>query len=275
MLNQHRQHLLAKFRQNSVLIRFFSSTLKAHRNFVSSVYGDNTTSTNRANQNEHFSKTSGFQKVLLSVASAFTALLDPSREDMVATLGETTGTIFLERIRDKMLQDKTGRRILRDQPIINTQTIDLNFLRQLPKTTFGSVYVGFLDKYQVTPDTRTKVQYIDDPELAYVMRRFREAHDFFHTLTNLPTTIEGELVLKWFELAQTGLPVSLLSSLFGHLRLTSEERSRLFDVYVPWAVQCGSSSQLLMNVYFEECFEKDLDVMRKELGIYVIDELKK
>ncbi|CAG8559523.1 11328_t:CDS:2 [Ambispora leptoticha] len=232
----------------------------------------NKTYITRVNQNEQIS---GFQKVLLSVSSAFTALIDPSRQDMVATLGETTGTIFLERIRDKMLQDKIGRRILREQPIVNSQTIDLNYLRQLPKTTFGRAYVAFLDKYQVTPDSRTKVRYIDDPELAYVMRRFREAHDFFHTLTNLPTTVEGELALKWFELAQTGLPVSLLSSLFGHLRLTSKERNHLFDIYVPWAVQCGSSSKLLMNVYFEEYFEKDIDGMRRELGIYLIDDLKK
>jgi ubiquinone biosynthesis protein COQ4 len=110
---------------------------------------------------------------------------------------------------------------------------------------------------------------VDDEELAYVMRRYRECHDFFHTLTGLGVTVEEELALKWFEWVQTGLPMTMLSSLFGHLRLTSSERSRLFQNYVPWAVQCGVSSKPLMNVYFEELLEKPISSVRQDLGIFL------
>ncbi|RIB08368.1 ubiquinone biosynthesis protein COQ4 mitochondrial [Gigaspora rosea] len=224
---------------------------------------------------EHYTTTnvpiSNFQKSLLAVSSAFTAFFDPSRGDMIATLAETTSSIFLNKLRDEMLRDSKGRQILRERPIINSKTIDIPNLRTLPEGTFGKEYANFLDGEMVTPDTREKVKYIEDEELAYVMQRYRECHDFFHTLTKLPVSVEGELALKWFEFAQTKLPMTLISSVVGPLRLSSKERTRLFEKYVPWAIQCGSQSKLLMNVYFEECWNKDIAEMRKELGIYLVE----
>ncbi|CAG8668728.1 4790_t:CDS:2, partial [Racocetra fulgida] len=190
---------------------------------------------------------------------------------MIATLAETTSSIFLSKLRDEMLRDSKGRQILRERPIVNSETIDLLYLRKLPEGTFGKEYTNFLNREMVTPDTREKVKYIEDEELAYVMQRYRECHDFFHTLTRLPVSVEGELALKWFEFAQTKLPMTLISSVVGPLLLSNSERTRLFEKYVPWAVQCGSQSKLLMNVYFEECWNKDIDEMRKELGIYLVE----
>lgn len=77
---------------------------------------------------------------------------------MVATLGETTGTLFLKRMRDSMLSNTTGRRILRDRPSINTSTVDFSRLRQeCAPGTFGHAYVSWLDAQGVTPDTRLPV----------------------------------------------------------------------------------------------------------------------
>ena len=43
----------------------------------------------------------------------------------------------------------------------------------------------------VTPDTRTPVQFVDDIELAYVMQRYREIHDLVHTVLGMPTNMLG------------------------------------------------------------------------------------
>ena len=51
------------------------------------------------------------------------------------------------------------------------------------------------------------MNYIEDEELAYVMSRYREVHDFWHVLSGLPPTELGEITLKWFEAVQTGLPM--------------------------------------------------------------------
>jgi ubiquinone biosynthesis protein COQ4 len=49
---------------------------------------------------------------------------------------------------------------------------------------------------------RPEVKFVDDEELAYVMTRYRQVHDFFHVLSELPTTVTGELGVKWLELIQ-------------------------------------------------------------------------
>lgn len=78
--------------------------------------------------------------------------------DMVATLGETTGHLFLTRIRDQMLQSDEGRRILRERPVINTKVINFDKLKaECAPGTFGHAYVSWLESEGVTPDTRCEV----------------------------------------------------------------------------------------------------------------------
>jgi ubiquinone biosynthesis protein COQ4 len=113
-----------------------------------------------------------------------------------------------------------------------------------------------------------KVHYVDDPELAYVMQRYRECHDFYHCITNLPVNVESELALKYFEFANLGLPMTAISALFGPLRLDSAKRSRLFSEYVPWALKCGGSSRCLITVYWEKRWEFNVAEMKCELGLW-------
>ncbi|KAI8917165.1 coq4 protein [Powellomyces hirtus] len=228
---------------------------------------------NDAEPKSHTRRSPGIlERSWIAVSSAVGAMRDPTKQETVAYLGEATGPYFLEKMRDRMLLDPIGRRILRERPLINTQTLDLDKLRALDDGTFGREYVRFLDLEGVSPDTRVPVKYIGDDELAYVMQRYREVHDFWHTLTGLPTTIEAELGLKWLELVQSGLPVAALSAFVGPLQLTSEQRQRLFSDYVPWAVQCGSSCRFLLNIYYEEQFHKPLPELRKELGFIPLPE---
>lgn len=100
------------------------------------------------------------------------------------------------------------------------------------------------------------------------MQRYREIHDFFHTLTGLGVTVEEELALKWFEWTHTGLPMTMASSLVGPLRLSWPERARLYGTYVPWALQCGASCAPLMSVEYENHFATPLDQFRQDLGIF-------
>jgi len=191
---------------------------------------------------------------------------------MVAVLGETTGDNALRQIRDKMLLDPDGRRILRERPRVHSGTVNLPRLRTLPDNTFGHAYAAWLDSYGVTPDTRVPVQFVEDPELAYVLQRYREVHDFWHVLSGLGVSVEAELALKWFEMVQTGLPMTTLASLVGPLNLESRKRARLRQEYVPWALKTASEARFLMNVYYEELFDRDLNELRKELGISLKDQ---
>ena len=63
------------------------------------------------------------------------------------------------------------------------------------------------------------VHFIDDPQLVYVMLRYRQIHDLMHTLLGMPPNLLGEVAVKWVEVIQTGLPMCGLAALFGPLRL--------------------------------------------------------
>ncbi|KAG8936076.1 Ubiquinone biosynthesis protein [Tulasnella sp. 418] len=209
-----------------------------------------------------------FENAFLAVGSAVVALKSPRRGDMIAALGETTAGPALPRLRDIMLQSPEGRRILKERPSVNSDTVDMDWLKTLPDGTFGRAYISWLERCGVTPDTRTPVHYIDDPELAYVMKRYRESHDFYHCICNLPVNVESELAVKFFEFANFGLPVALISAVFGPLRLDSAKRARLFSEFVPWAMRCGRSAKPLINVYWEERWKQDVVELKKELGIW-------
>ena len=207
------------------------------------------------------------ERVGLAVGSAVTSLIDPFRHDMVAVLGEATAQpFFISWLRRRMLSDSTGRRMLRDRPRITSKTMSLEKLRQLPEKSVGRTYAAWLDREGVTPDTRDAVRYIDDEEEAYIMQRYRECHDFYHALTGLPVWVEGELGLKAFEFANTGLPMTGLS-LAAIVRLKPLERQRMFQVFLPWAFANGWKCKDLINVYWEEELHADVAELRKRLGI--------
>lgn len=100
------------------------------------------------------------------------------------------------------------------------------------------------------------------------MQRYRECHDFYHCICNLPVNVSSELALKVFEFANLGLPLAAISALFGPLRLTSKQRSRFVREYVPWAMRCGGSARSLITVYWEKRWEQDVGELKLELGIW-------
>lgn len=142
----------------------------------------------------------------------------------------------------------------------------MQFLHGLPVNSVGRTYATWLEREGVSPDTRSEVRYIDDEECAYVMQRYRECHDFYHAITGLPVMVEGEISLKAFEFANTLLPMAALS-LFAVTRLKAVERSRFWRTYLPWALTNGLRSNEIINVYWEEQLDRDVDDLRAEMGI--------
>jgi methionine--tRNA ligase beta chain len=206
------------------------------------------------------------ERLVLAASSAVGAFLDPTRADLIATLGETTGEASLGKLRDRMRDHPVGNTILTERPRVNTASVCVEELLGLKKNTFGYSYGKFLDGHGFNPDDRPAVQYVDDEELAYVITRYREIHDFAHVICGLPPTVFGEVALKWFEMAQTKVPMTALSAFVGPLRpdLSAEERS-LLRKYMVWACKAGPTSELFLNVYFEKYYEEPLHELQKQV----------
>lgn len=202
------------------------------------------------------------------MSSGIGAFLNPRRADLIATFGEmTVQPYFITKLRDDMLMDPTGRRILKERPRITSTSLDLDKLRSLPANTIGQEYIKWLDVENVSPDTRLNVRFIDDPECAYVMQRYRECHDFYHAITGLPVVMEGEVAVKAFEFANLGIPMTGLAAISEPFKLPPKQRQRLKDIYIPWAIENGLRSKNLLNVYWEEILDCDADEIRRSLGI--------
>ncbi|KAG7476471.1 hypothetical protein MATL_G00083130 [Megalops atlanticus] len=211
--------------------------------------------------------TSPLQKALLAVGSGVAALQDPYRHDMVAVLGETTGHLALMKLRDRMKSDPEGYSILTERPRIRLSTLDVSRMSTLPDGSLGREYLRFLEDNRVTPDTRAEVKFVDDEELAYVMQRYREVHDLMHTLLGMPTNMLGEVAVKLFEAAQTGLPMCILGAALGPLRLSTSRMQKLATSLGPWALRSGWQSHCVLSVFYERRWEQSLDSLREELNI--------
>lgn len=233
---------------------------------------------NRKNAKENFAadyeachiQTSAFQKLALSVGSSVISLLDPSRGDMIAILGETTGERALSYMLTKMQESLEGQEILKEKPRINSKTVDLSRLQSLPQGTVGKIYSDFLEKNKVTPDSRSAVQFVDDVELAYVMQRYREVHDLVHAILGMPTNMLGEVTVKWVEGLQTRLPMCIGGGLFGAIRLAPKQRVKYLSENLPWAIQTGLTANFIMNTYFEKRWEQPIAGLHKELNIKLL-----
>ncbi|XP_063986584.1 ubiquinone biosynthesis protein COQ4 homolog, mitochondrial-like [Diachasmimorpha longicaudata] len=208
-----------------------------------------------------------FQRAILACGSAAVSLVDPYRADMIACLGETTGKFALLHCYDKMKSTDEGMRILHEKPRINTNTIDMKWLEELPEGTLGKTYHNFLKVNNVTPDSRDHVKFVNEIELAYVMQRYREVHDIFHAVLLMPTTMLGEVTVKWVEALQTRLPMCIGGAVFGAVRLRPRQRQLYAKYHLPWAINTGKSAEFLLSIYFEERWEQRLDDFHREMNI--------
>eukprot|EP01125_Pyxidicula_operculata_P015514 TRINITY_DN5271_c0_g1_i4.p1 TRINITY_DN5271_c0_g1~~TRINITY_DN5271_c0_g1_i4.p1 ORF type:complete len:250 (+),score=1.38 TRINITY_DN5271_c0_g1_i4:20-769(+) len=210
--------------------------------------------------------TTSFQKGLLTIGSAILSLNNPERGDMVATLGETTGSCSLQWMLGKMQSDPVGRLILQQKPRITTKTVNPDWLKTLPNGSFGREYYNFMSTRGFVSDERPTVRFVDSEDLAYVMTRYREVHDFWHVLSGLGTTEMEEIALKLLEFTQTGLPMNAMSFLFGPLRLSMNEKRILMQDYLPWVLRTSRSIPYLINIYYENHLEDPLDSLRRNWG---------
>ena len=212
----------------------------------------------------------GLQRVILTAGSGLTSILSPQRDDMISAFGELTGDRALPSIRRLMLQDPEGEQILRDRPVINSSTVDFARLAKMPERSFGKEYLAFLDRNKITPDSRKPVHFIEDEELAYVMQRYREIHDFTHCILGMRTNMLGEVTVKIFEAVQLNLPMCWLGGYFGVLRLGPKHTEAYLSKNLPWVLENAIKSKPLICVYFEKHFETPIDELRARLNLTAI-----
>ncbi|PWY97016.1 Coq4-domain-containing protein [Testicularia cyperi] len=280
-----------------------SKPIASSRSFASSTCNPSSSSSRRLDEIHHIS-TSITGKALLTAGSALGLLNNPSRGDLLSILTQVSSGPSLAHLLASMRSTESGRRLLVERPSINSETVNVGYLASLDRGKFGREWIEWLRDNGVGPDGRAEADYMPTGEEKYLIQRYRESHDFYHLLLRMPVTQLGETVVKYFEMAQMGMPVAGFAAAGGTLRMLGSALASLprpsklisaalsrptsgsdtpaapidmsnraaadlatLQELVPWAVEMGRTSVPLVSIEWERCWERDIDQMRHELGI--------
>jgi ubiquinone biosynthesis protein COQ4 len=203
----------------------------------------------------------------------------------VRVLGDSTKTHEIHRVEEitgrpryrallrRLADTPEGQRLLAERPELSTDRVDYDRLRHLPATTLGGAYARHLDDNGITADYQAAAtRHVDDPDMAYLMRRFRQTHDVWHALLGIGITGHEEVLIQWFSYGQLRLPVSAMIMLFGSLKhLVLERRWAALRRSTFEAYRAGRDAAPLLPVVWEDLWDQPLARVRESYGIRPLD----
>jgi ubiquinone biosynthesis protein COQ4 len=198
---------------------------------------------------------------------------DSTRTEEIHRVEEITGRPRYRRLLRELADTPEGRRLLAERPELSSRQVDYDHLRRLPTTTLGGAYARHLDDNGITADYQAAAtRHVDDPAMAYLMRRFRQTHDVWHALLGIGITGHEEVLIHWFSYGQLRLPVSALIMLFGSLKhLALEQRWTAMRRSTMEAYRAGRDAAPLLPVYWEDLWEEPLEDVRARYGVRPLD----
>jgi ubiquinone biosynthesis protein COQ4 len=154
--------------------------------------------------------------------------------------------------------------LLRERPELCSDQVDYQALRRLPADTLGATYVRHLDANGLSADYQaSRATHVDDPDVAYLMRRFRQTHDVWHALLGLGIAGHEEVVIHAFSFGQLRLPVSAMIVFFGTLKhMVLERRWATLRHSLLEAYQLGRDAAPLLGVPWERMWGEPVDAVR-------------
>jgi ubiquinone biosynthesis protein COQ4 len=172
-----------------------------------------------------------------------------------------------------MRADPESARILATRPELSSAQVDYDALRALSPATLGGAYVRHLDGNGITADYQAAAtRHVDDPDIAYLMRRFRQTHDVWHALLGLGIAGHEEVIIHSFSYGQLRLPVSAMIMLFGTMKhIVLERRWGALRHSMLEAYRAGREAAPLMPVYWEDLWEAPLETVRVAYNVIPLE----
>lgn len=198
---------------------------------------------------------------------------DSTQTQEIHNVEEITGRPRYRALLRRMADAPEWRRILAERPELRSDRVDYDRLRHLPATTLGGAYARHLDDNGITADYQAAAtHHVDDPDMAYLMRRFRQTHDVWHALLGIGITGHEEVLIHWFSYGQLRLPVSAMIMFFGSLKhLVLERRWTALRRSTVEAYRAGREAAPLLPVIWEDQWEEPLAGVRERYGLRPLD----
>jgi ubiquinone biosynthesis protein COQ4 len=205
---------------------------------------------------------------LLTLNAIQIVLRDSHRTEQIHVVEETTGRTRLGRVAQRLRASPEGRAFLARRPELCKQQVDFAALRRLPARTLGGAYIRHLDDNGLSADTQAApTRHVADPDVAFLVRRFRQTHDVWHPLTGLGTNPWHEVVIHAFSYGQLRLPVSALIVSLGGIKHGLLERRWDLGRTLADAYRKGRAAAPLLEVVWEDHWEEPLADVRRRYEI--------
>jgi ubiquinone biosynthesis protein COQ4 len=138
---------------------------------------------------------------------------------------------------------------------------------QMPDGSFGREYASFIERWNLDKDLFPKP--ILDQRNTYLLSRVYQAHDAWHVLTGYTTSLEDEMALQAFGVAQYRQPLSLLIMSGGviHLLKTRPEKAEPLLEKISEGFTRGRQAKNLLTARSLEMMALPLEEVRAALRI--------
>jgi ubiquinone biosynthesis protein COQ4 len=199
---------------------------------------------------------------------------DSTKTHEIHRVEEITGRPAYRRLLETLSATPDGRRLLSERPELSSDHVDYDMLRKLPADTLGGAYVRHLDTNHLSADYQAAAtRHVDDPDMAYLMRRFRQTHDVWHALLGIGVTGHEEVLTHWFSYGQLRLPVSALIMVFGTMKhFVLEKRWGALRHSALEAYRAGRDADQLLGVIWEDQWDEQLDVVRARYNVRPLEQ---
>ena len=198
-------------------------------------------------------------------------IADPNDTKKVFEVMATMRGKSLDRIFKRFKATATGEKILREGIDLLNTLDDHAYLMSLNLNSFAKAYLEFLDQAKLESGglvyaSEDFYQNVEDPEVLRFIRRNRDSHDLWHTLTQYGRDTLGETCLLAFTYAQTKNPGIRLILILASLRLYRQYGHGTFAAL--WrAYGDGKRASWLLAQPFEEILPMNVEQVRVMLSI--------
>ncbi len=198
---------------------------------------------------------------------------DPEQTELVFEITQAMAGKQPRRLLRRIRATPAGERLLREQPIFDDKTADLDQLATLPEGSFGHEFARWMRHHGFTPGLMERESTASDPDLAYLGKRLMQVHDFWHVLTGYNRDPIGELGVLAFSFAQSGsygIGFILAMVVWQSSRERWRTERRLWSPVIPYiwrGFRVGRRAQRLPPLILEELFPLPLASVRALLQI--------
>jgi ubiquinone biosynthesis protein COQ4 len=214
-----------------------------------------------------------FQKYTLLIKSLYGVVRlskNPRNTNFVFLIGNSQDALAEEFRLKKQIDDPFDnvevKSLMLEQ--YHSAKYDLDKLELLTENTVGNIYAKHMKKNNLDPD------YYNDEEpvspMHYLRLRIRKTHDIWHVITGFDTTENGEIGLQGVYFAQFSNGQSAMILMGGILKSIFSFNYIKMKEYIEFFVRgynIGKKSLPLLPVKWEELWNQDIDLIRKQFDI--------